>query len=297
MTDPLDGNAGTMLATFIDPSGVEWPLTNISDDVGWFTTQDISGWGAPTFEYTLDPVPAGGDMVRFIRTEAARIVWPMHIWGDTYEEFTDRFRLLRQAVMSTVHLNTSGILRVARPDATAREIDVFYEAGFEGQGGENWISANPVITFLAPNSYWRSTTAIEIQREYIGSSQSFLNPFMTLSSGQILGESTVNNPGDVPAYPEWHLTGPMSSLTATNHRTGHEFILSYSLLAGETATITTERPTVRGPLGQNIVSSLNWPDAYLWSLLPGDNDVEFSAGGPGTGTKVVLSFHSRFNGV
>lgn len=296
MSDPLS-DAGTMLATFIDPTGVEWPLTNITDDVGWFTTQEIAGWGAPPFEYTLDPVPAGGDMVRFIRTEAARIVWPMHVWGETYEQFTDRYRQLRQAIMSTVHLNTSGLLRVARPDATAREIEVFYEAGFEGQGGENWIYANPVITFLAPNSYWRSTTPIEIQREYVGSSQSWLNPFMSVSPGQVLGESTANNPGDVPAFPIWTLHGPMTSFTATNHRTGQEFILSYSLLAGETITITTERPTVRGPAGENIVSALNWPDAYLWSMLPGDNEVEFSAGGPGTGTKVILQFYPRFNGV
>lgn len=291
-------DVGTMLATFIDPTGVEWPLSNTSDDLGWFTTQEIAGWGARPFEFSLDPLPRGGEDVRFIRPEAARITWPIHIWGSTYIEFTDRYRELRKAIMSTVHLKTPGILRVRRPDGTAREIDVLYEDGFGGQGGENWIYANPVITFLAPDGYWRDTAPIEVWREYAAANQSFLSPFPSVSSGQVLGITEVVNPGDTEAYPLWTVQGPMAALTATNHTTGHEFVLTFSLASNaESITITTDRPMVRGPAGQNIVGSLNWPDAYLWSLLPGQNDVEFVVSGPSSGTRITLSYYPRYNGV
>jgi hypothetical protein len=124
----------------------------------------------------------------------------------------------------------------------------------------------------------------------------FFNPFPMVSDSLALGESAINNPGDVAAWPEWTITGPMSTLAATNVTTGYEFELAYALGAGEQITITTYRPTVRGPAGQNLVSALNWPNAYLWALAPGDNDVIFNVTGGLAGTSVTLAFHARYEG-
>ncbi len=293
MTDPFARPA----FTFIDPTGVEWPLSDIGPERGFFTTRDVAGWGARPFEYSLDPIPRGGDAVRFIRAQSARITWPLHVWGETHDEFVDRYRQLRRAFMSTVHLNAPGVLRVTLPDASAREIDVYYESGFEGQSGENWLYANPVLTLLCPDGYWRATTPTVVTRAHSGTNQNFLSPFPSVSSGQVLGSTTVDNPGDVEAWPEWTVTGPLSGLTATNNTLGQEFILSYALTLGQSITITTYRPTVRGPLGENLVAALNWPDAYLWALAPGENDVVFAAGGADTGTSVTLTFYPRYDGV
>ncbi len=295
MTAPV---TDTMVATFIDPRGVEWPLTYTGDDLGWFTTEEISGWGARPVEYTLDPLPSGGDDVRSIREQSARLVWPIHIWGADHLEFRQRYREIRKAIMSTVHLQTPGVLRVALVDGSTREIEVYYEDGFGQERGEHVIFANPAITFLAPRGYWRAAEEIEVWREYSAASQSFLNPFPSVSSGQVLGVTTIDNVGDVDAFPVWTVRGPMFSLTATNHTTGQEFVVNYTLASNaEEITITTERPTIRGPAGQNITDALNWPDAYLWHLLPGANDVEFVAGGPGAGTKVTLAYTPRFDGI
>lgn len=294
MTTPV----GRPSMTFIDPTGVEWPLSDLADDRGHFTTFGVSGWGARPFEYSLDPVPRGGDSVRFVRAQSARITWPLYIWGDTFQQFTDRYRAVRKAFLSTIHLNTPGILRVAWPNGTAREIDVWYEDGFGGESGENWLFAKPVLTLLAPDGYWRDVTPTTVTRVHTVGSQSFLNPFPRVSSGQVLGSTIVTNPGDTEAWPTWTVTGPMLSLTATNNTAGQEFELTYTLAnSSETITITTQRPTVRGPAGQNIVGSLNWPAAYLWPLAPGDNDVEFVIGGANTGTTITLSFHARYDGV
>lgn len=295
MTTPLVGRPSS---TFIDPTGVEWPLSDITDERGFFTTDQVAGWGAGTFEFSTDPFPRGGESVRHIRTMPARITWPLYVWGETYEDFTDRYRAIRRAFISTNHRNSPGILRIARPDATSREIDVFYEAGFEGQSGENWLYAKPVLTLFAPDGLWRDTTPTTITRVHSTSSQSFLDPFLTLSSGQVLGDTTVNNPGDTDAWPEWTITGPMVSLTASNVTLGREFVLTHTLASSsESITITTLRPTVRGPLGENLVNTLDWPGAYLWGLAPGDNTIEFTVGGANVGTSIELRFHARYDGV
>jgi hypothetical protein len=287
---------GTMYATFTDPEGVVWELTSTVPESGWFTTFGIAGWGARPYEFTTDPLPRGGESVRFIRAQAARFTWPLHVWGETHVEFVQRYREVRRAIMMTVHRRTPGVLRVARPDGTAREIEVYYEDGFGGEPGEHWLYANPVLTLYAPDGYWRDTTATHIENAYVGVVTPYLDPFPTVSSAQVLGETTLDNPGEVDAWPEWTITGPMTSLHATNTTTGHEFTLTYTLTAGQQITITTLRPTVRGPADVNLIGSLDWPASYLWPLAPGTNEVEFDVAGAGSGSKIELDFYPRYEG-
>ncbi len=286
---------GTINATWTDPTGTVWYLSDLTETRGYFTRPEISGWGAAPYEFTTDPLPRGGEDVRAVRVTGARITWPLHIWGYTHEAFLDRYRDLKRAFVSTVHRRAPGTLRVMRPDGTGREIDCYYEDGFGGEPGENWLSASPAVTLYAPDSYWRDIVPTTVMRQY-SPGTSFLSPFPTVSSGQVLGETVVNNPGDVDAWPTWTVTGPASSLTAENVSTGQQFILTTTLLSGETATITTRRPTVRGPAGENLVNALDWPDAYLWPLLPGDNNINFTVGGSGSGTTIVLEFYALYEG-
>lgn len=300
MTAPVGASPGTMYATFTPPVGDEIVLTDTmsvaqENERGYFTTRDITGWGARPYEIVVDPMPRGGDAVRYIRAQSARITWPLHIWGETHDAFLERYREIKRGIMSTVHRRLPGTLTVWRPDGTSRAIDVYYEDGFKGEAGENWVYANPVITLFAPDGYWRDTVETVVSRAY-SPGTSFLNPFPTISSSQVFGLTTIDNPGEVEAWPEWTITGPAESLSATNHATGQSFILTYSLAAGETITITTLRPAVRGPLSENLVYALNWPTAELWPLVSGDNSVEFVVGGSASGTKIELSFVARYEG-
>lgn len=291
---PVD-EVGNMYATFTDPEGVVWQLSDTSDERGWFTTFGVAGWGALPYEFTTDPLPRGGESVRFIRAEAGRLTWPLHIYGDTHMQFVQRYRELRRAFMMTVHRSLPGTLRVARPDGSAREIDVYYEEGFAGEPGQMWVYANPVLTLFAPDGYWRDVEATTVYREFsVGGP--YLDPYRRVSSSEVLGATAVTNPGEVAAWPEWTITGPASAITATNNTTGQTFTVTYTLTAGQSITITTLRPTVRGPAGQNIASALNWPTAYLWALQPGLNDVTFSVAGSGGGTSITLNYHARYEG-
>lgn len=286
----------SMTATWVDPTGVEWPLTDTSPERGYFTRPEISGWSARPYELVTDPVATGGEQVRFVRAQSARITWPLHVYGYTHTEFVDRYRQLRAAFMSTVWRSTPGTLRVARPDGTAREIDCFYEEGFRGESGENWMFANPVLTLYAPEGSWRDTEVLREQREYTPG-MDFFSPFPTVSSAQVLGRVPVDNPGELTAWPSWNITGPASVVTARNYTTNQSWILTYGLSAGQTATVNTlPRPTARGPVGENLVAYFDWPDASLWGLLAGVNDIEFAVSGAGAGTAIEMVYQARYEG-
>ena len=287
---------GSITATWTDPEGTVWPLSNISPETGWFTTERIGGWGARPYTFTTDPLPRGGVSVRFIRPEPAIITWPLHIYSDdSHVEFLQRYRAIRRAFMMTVHRNLTGTLTVQRPDGSSRVIDCYYEDGFKGEPGEMWRSANPVLTLMAPDGYWRDPIPVTVVRKQ-ETGVDFLAGLPAVSSSQVLGATTVFNPGDVQAWPSWVITGPATSLTAVSNTTGYSFTLTYTLTAGQQATIQTLTPQVRGPAGQNLVGNLNFPSAFLWPLQPGNNAVTFTVAGSGAGTQIELDFNPRYEG-
>lgn len=288
-------DVGNMFATWTDPTGVVWPLSDIAPERGYFTRPEIAGWGAQPYEIVTDPMSRGGESVRYIRPKPARLTWPIHIWGDTHQEFVDRYRAVRRAFLMTVHRQQPGWITVSRPDGTARSIAAFYEDGFGGEGGENWLAANPALTLFCPDGSWRDVDQL-VERRSGSAPVTFFNPFPQLSSSQVLGLTDITNPGDVTAWPTWTITGPCSAVTATNHTTGEAFTFTHTLAAGEVATITTDRPTVRGPLSENLSGSLNWPAAALWGLLPDVNNVEFVVAGGTQATVIELAFYPRYEG-
>jgi hypothetical protein len=288
-------DVGTITATWTDPSGNDWPLSDTSDDVGWFTPPGPAGWNATTYEIVTDPLPRGGEQVRFIRSKPGTVTWPIYVFGDTHLQYIQRHRQIRRAFTKTVHLGLPGTLTVARPDGTARQIDCIYQGGFEGDAGEGWLYSTDAVSLFCPDGYWRDTQANSFTSQY-SPGANFLSPFPTVSAGLAFGDETVNNPGDVDAWPSWTITGPMTALTATNVTTGYEFTITFGLNAGEQITISTDRPMVRGPAGQNLVDALDWPAAYLWSLVPDDNHVIFNLSGGSVGSAIALSFYPRYEG-
>lgn len=294
MTYPLE-DVGSITASWVDPAGTIFELTNTSDDLGWFTPPGPSGWDATTYEIVTDPIPRGGEQIRFIRAKPARIVWPLYVYGDTHLAYRHRRRTIKKAFTSTLHKGLPGVLTVARPDSDARQISCFYESGLEGESGDGWLFSKDAVTLFAPDGFWQEVDATNLEYGYIPGVD-FLVPYPQVSSSLNIGQTVMNNHGDVAAWPTWTITGPMTAITATNVTTGYEWTLTYPLLAGEQATVTTYQPTVRGPAGQNLTGYLDWPLAYLWWLDPGDNFVIMNLSGGQAGTTIDVSFNARFEG-
>lgn len=302
---------GNLTGSWIDPDGKEWPLSDDSAGSPWFTVSGPAGWGAAPFEIVTDPLPRGGEQVRFIRAQPRRIHWPLYIGSDiSHEAFTASYRQLVRAITRTATRQAPGFLKIGRGNGRYRQIACYYEEGLEGEAGENHRFAKPVVSFYCPDGYWAGDRPVVAARDFLPSgtsgsagSTSFFSPFMTLGNSKVLtgGDNdpptTIVNAGDVEAWPVWKIVGPMVKLTARNDTTGTRFALTYNLAAGQTITITTNRPSVRGPGDANLSRYIDWfntSGTELWPLLDGPNDIFFQIDGAGAGTHVEMAFTPRY---
>ncbi|NEC76488.1 phage tail domain-containing protein [Streptomyces rochei] len=285
--------------TYVDPTGRRWPMTDLTAD--WYTLADgVSGLGAAPYELTADPHPRGGSRLRHVQPQARTIVWPLLVRGADHLKFTANWRDLARAFTRTLR-EGPGWLEVARPDGSGRRIAVYYRDGWDGRGqtatGITWDSA--VVTLWCEDPYWLDVQAQTVHRE-TGTGVDYLAPYPSVSSSQVLGATTVTNPGDVDVWPTWQITGPATSITFTRSDTGQAFTLDMAatphgaLLAGETVTISTDPPRARSGTGENLVAGLNWPEAVLWSLPPGETAVIFQLNGAEAGSAVDLTYYPRY---
>ena len=291
--------------TYIDPTGTRWPMTDLNAD--WYTlAKGVSGRGAAPYALMSDPHPRGGARLRHVQPQPRTIVWPMLVKGADHTAFTRNWRRLARAFTRTLRrgpdgTRTPGTLEVARPDGSARRIAVYYSSGWDGAGdtatGITWDSA--VLTLWCEDPYWVDVVPQTVHRE-TGAQEDYLVPYPTVSSSQVLGATTVMNPGDVDVWPQWLITGPASAITFTREDTGDSFTLDMAetvhgaLLADETVIVSTDPPRVRSGTDENLVAGLNWPEAVLWSLPPGDTPVTFQLDGASAGSAVDLTFYPRY---
>lgn len=294
-------DVGFCVATWIAPDGEVWPL--MAPDSGVVTMSDgVSGLGAAAISITTDDRARGGVRVRHVQAGERAITWPLYVYGADHMAFTTLWRRVASAFTSTSRLGP-GTLEIARPDGSARRVQAYYQSGFDGSGKQGYgiTSDYCVLTLMCEDPYWTSATPVRIHREY-GVPVDYQVPYPTLSSGQVLGATTITNDGDVEAWPDWVITGPSSGITATNTTRGEAFTLDPNATAvghgnlaeGEQVTIRTDPPQVRGPDGSNWTGALSWPGAVLWPMDPGQSAVDFNLAGAGPGSAVDLTYYPRY---
>lgn len=278
--------------TWITPEGEEVVLDDLA--LGWVTPKGRSGLGAAPIDQVADPHPRGGARMRHIQPQPRIITWPLFIRGTDHMQFLGRWRYLARAFTMTRRLG-AGRLRAARPDGSAREIEAFYQSGFDSEPGWGHVFDRMVLSLWCEDPFWRSTETLSTT--YRNSAPvSYLDPYMTVSASSVLGATTAVNEGDVEAWPVWTIVGPASVITATNQATGEAWTVTPiggALSAGQTVTVTTDPPTVRGPAGQVWTGALNWAGAVLWGLQPGSTPITFAVSGASTATTITLSYTPR----
>lgn len=294
-TFPRPADPGTLRATWIAPDGTVWPLT--SPDLGWHSLDAVTGWGAAPILIQSDPHPRGGVRVRHIQPQPRYITWPLRVRSSTHLGLVEKWRLIVGAFTQT-RRRGPGILQVARPDGTAREIEAYYESGFNGEPGQGHTFDTAVLNLMCEDPYWRDVEdQPAVTRDYVATSADFQDPYPTVSSGQSVdsGPFEIVNPGEVEAWPVWTITGPMTSLIAENHTTGEAFTLTATLADNtEQVVIDTYEGTVTGPDDTSWFGFLDQPGAVLWGLAPGTNEVEFTMGGAAAGSQVSLTWRNRW---
>lgn len=287
---PEPVNPGEYTPTWVGPDGDEWELNPPGTDL--FTMNSVSGYGITPVEIVTEADARGGSRVRSIRPQERVLTWPVRIRDTTHMKFLTRWRALGESFAAT-RTRGPGLFRLTRPDGSAREILAYYQSGWDGEPGQGHTEDTPVLSLLCPDPFWRDTEATVLERRQ-GETVDFLNPYPNLSSGDVLGDTELTNPGSVEAWPEWTITGPATQVVATNHTVGQKFTVNHALAAGQQIRITTRPGRVIGPAGLPLPGAIQRPGSTLWRMARGVNRITFAVTGGGAATAIRMEFRARY---
>jgi hypothetical protein len=275
---------------WIEPNGRrwEWPMGQPAG---------VEGRGIPPI--VLDEQPLLGDGVsQGSPTFGAReIVIPFKMLGLP----EDIRREIRQWGKALAADRRQGTLLVQSLVNDERQIACRYSGGFTLVENLN-VYVTQAVVFRAAQPFWEDAAETVLSWSPVTENTNFFpisNPdtgsFITISQGNVITTATIENNGDMPAWPIWEITGPGSGLVQlVNADTGETIQFSRSLALGETITIDT-RPgikTVRAADGSNEFRSLGL--SQLFALAPGATTVYLSVGGAETETTIKLRFRRQW---
>lgn len=231
-----------------------------------------------------------GEVRRSARHLPREIVIPVHVQDDDSAEVR---QTLREWVRKLDTVDGTGTLKSVHEGLT-RQIDATYVGGLEIVENHNLVQLASV-NLRCHSPYWTDTSDVASDFTFSASSTFFLAEPLTVSGGQIVATPTINNGGDVDAWPVWTVDGPGDRLVLENTTTGDSLTLERTVAAGETVTIDT-RPNVKTVTladGSNLYPDLT-ADSKLWALQPGDNVLSLHLRNADTGAEITLAFRRRW---
>lgn len=245
------------------------------DNSNYVLNPDFTGFGIPTAEVRIEASAGDGGVFRHSKRGVRQIDMAVTILGTDRADVQTKLRRLSRLIQ-----DSSGPTRVYAnySDDTSVFLEAHYVGGAESQWGSNagQIWNRWVLSFQAPNPFWESGIAEEFTVT-TGNTGRGLLPQLTklkVTSSQVFGVITVNNAGDVPAYPTWYLRGPLEDVTVTNGT--QSFAFTVPILEGETITINAETGEVTDDAGVNRYADLA-PAPKLFKIPPGVSSVSINA--------------------
>lgn len=279
---------------WIDPAGVEYEL-----DVDW----DVSDRYAPPARIATRPTP-GQAGVRFEGAGHAEKRTVASIQWEAEDEVALR-HLTRELVLAMDPTRGMGTLRNTAPDGAVRELYCVVEGGMglveRFPDTSTDTTQRAVVTFLAPDPYWYDPDPFT--RTWATSAASevpwFPGPPFVLSAPPNLGPQTIENTGEVEAWPIWTFRGPYTGFTVANMTSGKLLVGSVTKTASGFVTVDTRRTAPRaydetGATRLNAVA--RDPASSLFPIGRGTTLLGFDIQGVplGEGAQVELVFYRRY---
>ncbi|MFJ3665076.1 phage distal tail protein [Streptomyces sp. NPDC090106] len=270
--------------------------TFLSDwENGWLLQPGIRGLDLPGYDFYTDTSPQiDGNTLRGLRAGPREIFLPVAFFDTSRSGFMARKRSFFSTLNPRLGLGT---LAMAEADGSVRTIEAYCASGAEGDFGESnsglrWQLVG--LTFSCPSPYWLGEP---VHAEYgAGASGSFFPVLpLVVRDSQVLGQTTIENPGDARSFPVWTINGPMTSAVITNNTTGLSFSVTASLSSSDVLVVDTRERVQTAVLN----GSTNWwPNlataSVLWGLEPDENDVSLTLVGTDSTTVVQLDYQPRF---
>lgn len=229
------------------------------------------GFGIPPAQVRIENSAADGGVFRHSKRGVRDVDLPITVIGTSRSDVQTKLRRLSRLLQ-----DTSGPTQIKAnySDGETLTLNAHYVGGAESQWGTDagLVWNKWVLSFQCPSPYWESETVEEF-RVTTGNTGRGLLPQLSklkVTSSQVYGVITVDNSGDVPAYPIWFIRGPISDVVVSNGE--QSFSFTESVLDGETITVNTATGEVTDDLGTNRYSILG-PAPKLFRIEPGVSSI------------------------
>ena len=292
----LPSVSGSELYAWVDPDGTEHALNTAA---GYDVLVGMSGRWYPDMDIVEDIIPQQpGARWRETVVRPRTVDIPILVRGSTYLQRDQRVRELARWVdgrrgesrFRVTALNDAILDLIGRGTLTMNE----------GPEERQHIAQTVIVTMRAQDPYWRDKDAISPDPYVSGGTVEtwFGRPWFPfrLASSTVIANPTIDNDGDVEAWPSWLITGPGTNPVLRNLTSGKRIALdSYTLVPGQQILIDTAPgvKSVTDALGTNLFGSLSG-DSELWPLVRGSNAIQIELGSATSVSSVVVSYRRRF---
>ncbi len=274
--------------TLVDTAGVSWDLND-----GAVTAQaGASGFGIPTPTHWHTEGPSlDGSRWQGMRTGSRSVFLPVRLAAETSEAMLE----LERAFFVGLDPAREATLSVQTPDGSIRSLALRYVEGAEGEYEIDPILAGDAaygLRFIAANPFWAGKLVRTTYRYGVATAM-FPGPPFNLNPSDLLQDSTVDNPGDVPAFPKWTVRGPCSAFTVGVGTAVAS--MTIALAAGQWVEIDMDprRLTIVDQAGVDRWDDTT--DVAFEPIPPGPGvGVTTDVVGSGAGTEVELRFTPRY---
>lgn len=259
----------------------------------------LRGMGIPVSELRVTQSAGDGATWRSTRKAARDFDVPVTVFGSDRSDVETKLRRLASALSD--RYGSVPKLRATYEDGSAFEIEIHYVSGAEttfGDDAGNLFCSWP-MTWSAPDPYWVSTASTQYSVKADAGTSGLLSAAggstatlsaLRVSSSQALGSITIENTGDVDAYPVWVIEGPATDVSVTIGGAG--FSYTETLIAGDRITIDTKTATVTNAAGTNKYGFLA-AAPKLFRIPPGSATLSIVATGADSNTRISGSFSPR----
>jgi hypothetical protein len=287
---------------WIGPDGTVFRL----DDDPYTSLTGRTGFGPIRPEHVVERTMSGTALMRDVRLTPRVMTVPLLIQADTPSGYLSAYRALQASTIHKVRGSlVAGRMRVVLPDGSFREIPAYYQGGLDPVedvlDDMLWSrQEHQDLEFYAPDPAFLGP-GIPHAWQIVVAGRAFYPVYpLRLNPSQLGGTATVLNPGDLPAYPVWTITGP-GTVTIANLDSGEQFGFSTELDPGQVVTVDTRPPDVAPDTGLTAVDDQGedfWPHfdrlPDLFELPPGETRLALDLTSATEASRVDLVFTPRY---
>jgi len=262
------------------------------DGVDYVLNPDFTGFGIPPTSVRIAESAGDGGVWRHTKRAIRDVDLPITILGTDRADVETKLRRLARLTQ-----DAAGATQIVAnySDGTKLRLFVHYVGGAESQWGSDagMVWNKWVMSFQAPTPFWISSESDSFTIRSGGTGRGLLPQLTKLkvSSAQTLGETTIENLGDVATYPTWRIDGPITDLSISLGDLGFSF--NDVVDDGETIFIDTETGRVYDGTGANRYGILNL-SPKLFSLPAGLSTVIIEGVETSASTSITCSYSPRY---